>query len=60
MAIPSTSVTVDKLLNEYHTTASGGQNGEYKTYLRLAEDWFWVGMRKSVTHFVRECLICQQ
>lgn len=26
----------------------------------MAQDWYWVGMRKAVTKFVRECLICQQ
>lgn len=51
---------MEKLLQEYHTSAIGGHNGEYKTYLRLAEDWFWEGMRKSVTQFVQQCLICQQ
>lgn len=51
---------VEKLLSEYHMTAIGGHNGEYKTYLRLAEDWFWEGMRKTVTQYVRRCLVCQQ
>ena len=41
VAIPATSPLVEKLLLEYHTTAIGGHNGEYKTYRRLAEDWFW-------------------
>ena len=31
-----------------------------KTYLRLAEDWYWEGMRKQVTQFVQECGVCQQ
>lgn len=40
MVIPKTSSTIDKLLFEYHMSAIGGHNGEYKTYLRLAEDWY--------------------
>ena len=32
--IPHSSNIVHKLLLEYHTTALGGHNGEYKTYLR--------------------------
>ena len=41
-------------------SAKGGHNGEYKTYLRLAEDWYWEGMRKTVTELVRRCEVCQQ
>ena len=37
-----------------------GYNGEYKACLRLVVDWFWEGMRNTVTKFVRECLVCQQ
>lgn len=40
IAIPKSSSPVEKLLQEYHTTALGCHNGEYKTYLRLTEDWF--------------------
>lgn len=60
VALPRSSGLIDKLLLEYHSTAFGGHNGEYKTYLRLAEDWFWEGMHKFVTLFVQQCLVCQQ
>lgn len=48
------------LLQEYHDSVSGGHAGELKTYLRLAGDWFWAGMRKDVTSYVQQCNICQQ
>lgn len=60
MVIPKDSTMIDKLLNQYHMSAVGGHNGEYKTYLRLADDWYWEGMRKTVTEFVRHCVICQR
>lgn len=31
-----------------------------KTYLRLAGEWFWVGMRRDVSQYVQNCSICQQ
>ena len=34
--------------------------GGLKTYLRLASEWFWEGMRRQVTPYVRECQVCQQ
>lgn len=60
VAIPRSSSLIEKLLKEYHNSNLGGHNGEYKTYLRLAEDWFWEGMRKTVTTFVQQFLTCQQ
>ena len=30
------------------------------TYLRMVAKCIWEGMRRQVTHFVRECHICQQ
>lgn len=49
-----------QLLHTYHGTPVGGHGGELKTYLRLASEWHWVGMRKDVTEFVRLCDVCQQ
>lgn len=60
LVIPHTSHVVEKLLHEYHHTALGGHNGEHKTYLRLAQDWYWEGMRRHVTQLVRTCQVCQQ
>ena len=48
------------LLREYHDSPVGGHAGELKTYLRLATEWFWEGMKRQVLHYVRECKVCQQ
>ncbi|KAL8127284.1 hypothetical protein AgCh_014263 [Apium graveolens] len=58
--LPQNSMFKTKLLREYHESVSGGHAGELKTYLCLAVDWFWVGMRKDVTQYVQQCRICQQ
>lgn len=60
LVIPSTSSIIPTLLFEYHNTASSGHNGDLKTYLRLATDWYWPGMRKKIAQYVRECEICQK
>ena len=37
----------------------GGHTGEFKTYLRVAADWYWQGMRRDITTYVQHCLICK-
>lgn len=48
------------LLKEYHDSPLGGHAGELKTYLRLATEWYWVGMRKDISTYIRACTICQK
>ena len=48
------------LLQECHDSPLGDHGGKVKTYQRLAMEWYWDGMRKQVTNYVRQCRICQQ
>ena len=59
VVIPATSTLIPKLLFKFHDSAAGGHNGEFKTYLRIAVHWYWVGMRKRVAQYVRACSVCQ-
>lgn len=34
--------------------------GYVKTYLRMAMEWYWVGIRKDVAVFIQNCQVCQQ
>lgn len=58
--IPATSKFRRALLKEYHDSMVGGHVGELKTYLRMVVDWYWPGMRKEITSYVSQCVICQQ
>lgn len=60
LVVPPKSILVEKLLQEYHDTPRGGHSGDFKTYQRLSQEWFWPGMRKRVQQYVRACTICQQ
>lgn len=53
MVLSKDSPFINQLLKEYRDTALGGHNGELKTYLWLATNWFWVKMRSQVTQYVR-------
>lgn len=58
--IPRTSRFILSILKEYHDSLVGGHNGDVKTYLRTAQDWYWRGMRKDIESYVRRCDTCQR
>lgn len=47
-------------MGEYHDSPLGGHAGELKTYLRLAGEWYWEGIRKQVTRYFCKCQVCKQ
>ena len=58
--LPKDSALITKVLTEFHASPQGGHTGVLKTLKRVAEQFFWFGMRKQVQDFVAACLICQQ
>lgn len=58
--IPPASFVIPILLREYHDSPMGGHAGELKTYLRLASEWYWKGMRQEVVRYVQRCSTSQQ
>lgn len=59
LVIPQKSELIPKLLNEFHDSVVGGHAGELRTYQRLAAEWYWVGMKKSVQKHIQTCALCQ-
>lgn len=60
LVIPSQSPLTQSMLQMYHNSLIGGHYGDFKTYQRIAAEWFWKGMRKAVTRYVQACEVCQQ
>ncbi|WVZ13310.1 hypothetical protein V8G54_017840 [Vigna mungo] len=60
MVLSTKSIWIPKLLVEFHMTSTGGHSGVYRTYRRIAQSFYWVGMIRMITEFVAGCVICQQ
>jgi hypothetical protein len=56
--IPKCSMR-ENLLKEKHSGGLAGQFGHDKTFVKLDESYFWLGMREDVGIFVDRCRICQ-
>lgn len=48
------------LIFEAHDTKMGGHSGVFRTYKRLAAQFYWPGMFKAVQEYVSRCEICQK
>lgn len=57
--IPPKSKLVSQLLREYHDTPIGGHYGVFKTYQKLAQEWYWPRLGKRVQPYFQACGVCQ-
>ncbi|XP_045803285.1 uncharacterized protein LOC123896906 [Trifolium pratense] len=60
LVISPHSPSIPWLLEEFHCTPAGGHSGFLRTYRRLADSLYWVGMQRSIRNFVQSCDVCQR
>ncbi|OMO81561.1 reverse transcriptase [Corchorus capsularis] len=60
IVIPENHPLQQQLLFEYHCTLTGGHAGVAKTLSRLASNFFWSNMRKTMANFISTCRTCQE
>ncbi|GBM26817.1 Transposon Ty3-I Gag-Pol polyprotein [Araneus ventricosus] len=48
----------DKILKEHHDSPNAAHYGSDGIYQRIAKHYFWIGMRKFITNYVKNCLDC--
>lgn len=61
LVVPRTAASfIHRLLFEFHSSPVGGHSGFFKTFARIARQFFWVNMRKDIQAFIRACDICQR
>ena len=58
--VPTNSQIMQALLHEYRNSPLGGHAGELKTYLCLANEWYWVRMSKAVARHIHNCTTYQR
>ncbi|UYV72093.1 hypothetical protein LAZ67_9001794 [Cordylochernes scorpioides] len=48
----------DMVMNYHHDNPTAGHYGEEGTYQRIAKRYYWTGMRKYITDYVKKCAEC--
>jgi transposase InsO family protein len=48
------------IITNFHSTALGGHSREHATYKRIKLLFHWVGLKRDVIKFVKECATCQK
>ncbi|GBN88535.1 hypothetical protein AVEN_240952-1 [Araneus ventricosus] len=54
--VPSNEIT--NVLKQYHDAPTAGHYGEEGTYHRIAQRYYWSGMRSSISDYVKKCPEC--
>ena len=49
----------ERLIREYHCSATGGHKGSNKIYEKIRENFYWTNMREQVREFVPNCKDCK-
>ncbi|CAA7054270.1 unnamed protein product [Microthlaspi erraticum] len=60
VVVPPASPIINALLQEYHDSNAGGHSGVLRTFKRLAYQFFWPSMHKTVSEYVAACDTCQR
>ena len=58
IVIPDDQQLKQQLLHEYHATPISGHAGSLRTYVRMAQQFYWKGMCKDIAKFVKTCIVC--
>ncbi|VFQ69512.1 unnamed protein product [Cuscuta campestris] len=59
LLLSAASTLRQQLLHEYHATPLAEHQGVERTFRRLADEFYWPGMRDDVRRFVASCEVCQ-
>lgn len=57
--LPRDLPIIQTLLQEFHSTPTGGHAGVAKTTARILNNFYWPKLREDVTRFVALCRDCQ-
>ncbi|KAJ3661163.1 hypothetical protein Zmor_005573 [Zophobas morio] len=49
-----------RVLAEYHDSPTAGHYGVERTYYRIKRRYYWTGMRRYITDYLKGCIDCQR
>lgn len=49
-----------RVLNQYHDAPTAGHYGIERTIQRITSRYYWTGMRRYITEYVKRCIDCQR
>ena len=58
--VPQDTRLREEIMSEAHCTPYTAHPGTTKMYQNLRKIFWWEGMKKDISNFMQECLICQQ
>ena len=58
LVVPRHELT--QILQEYHDAPTSGHYGAERTYRRIAQRYYWKGMRAYITNYTKNCAECQR
>lgn len=60
LVLPPNSPHKEAVIHDFHNTPMGGHSGMFRTYKRIASNFYWVGMKKDIQDYIRCCDTCQR
>ena len=59
LVIPRQTSFIEAILSDFHDNPVGGHAGYLRTYKRIANQFYWTGMKGDIKRNVSECQVCQ-
>ena len=58
--VPNVKEVKRAIVSKAHDTPTAGHPGRDKTLQKVQQNYWWIGMKKWISNYVKGCTICQQ
>ncbi|CAA0840424.1 Unknown protein, partial [Striga hermonthica] len=58
--VPDSGQLREQILQHFHDSKVGGHSGIYRTWMRIANTFFWPGQQSTVHNYIARCDDCQR
>ncbi|KAB0793022.1 hypothetical protein PPYR_12642 [Photinus pyralis] len=60
LTTPENPDIIREILTQYHSKPIGGHSGFHRTYSRIKQLFKWIGMKRDIKNFIKNCESCQK